>query len=60
MEAALLEAVAQGVRVHRVSRCAYGEVVGADPAQRSGTFEAVSLSAVKARIALMLEIASAI
>lgn len=54
MEAALLEAVAQGVRVLRVSRCAYGQVVG-----DSATFATAALSAVKARIALMLEIAAA-
>jgi L-asparaginase len=60
MEVALLEAMAQGVRVQRVSRCAYGQVVGGEGgAQRSGAFTAVGLSAVKARIALMLEIASA-
>jgi L-asparaginase len=55
MEAALLEAQAQGVRVLRVSRCAYGQVVGNSPAHRSGAFAAAGLSGVKARIALMLE-----
>jgi L-asparaginase len=59
MEAALHEAQAQGVRVLRVTRCAYGQVVGASPVQRSGAFEAVTLPAVKARIALMLELATA-
>jgi L-asparaginase len=58
MEAALRDAQAQGVRVVRVSRCAYGQVVGGAPAHRSGVFVAAGLSAVKARIALMLEIAA--
>ena len=58
MEAALQEAVAQGVRVLRVSRCAYGQVVGSQASARSGAFEAAALSAVKARIALMLELAA--
>jgi L-asparaginase len=58
MEAALQEALAQGVRVVRVSRCAYGQVVGDSPAARSGSFASYGLSAVKARIALMLEIAA--
>jgi L-asparaginase len=57
MEAALRLAQAQGVRVVRVSRCAYGQVVGASNVARSGEFEAYGLSAVKARIALMLELA---
>jgi L-asparaginase len=57
MEAALLEAQAQGIWVRRVSRCAYGQVVGASALARSGTFSAYGLSAVKARIALMLELA---
>jgi L-asparaginase len=58
MEAALLDAQAQGIRVVRVSRCAYGQVVGSSPSDRSGAFVAAGLSGVKARIALMLEIAS--
>ena len=58
MEAALLDAQAQGIRVVRVSRCAYGTVVGSSPTDRSGTFASAGLSGVKARIALMLEIAS--
>ena len=58
MEAALLEAQAQGIRVVRVSRCAYGQVVGGSPTHRSGAFAATGLSGVKARIALMLEIAA--
>ena len=58
MEAALLEAQALGVRVLRVSRCAYGQVVGGSPSHRSGAFAAAGLSGVKARIALMLEIAA--
>ena len=57
MELALQEASALGVRVVRVSRCAYGQVVGA-PAPGSGGIAAVGLSAVKARIALMLELAA--
>ena len=58
MEAALLEAQAQGIRVVRVSRCAYGTVVGSSPTDRSGAFASAGLSGVKARIALMLEIAA--
>ena len=58
MEAALLEAMAQGVRVLCVSRCAYGQVVGGSAAVCSGAFASAALSAVKARIALMLEIAA--
>lgn len=58
MEAALQEAQASGIAVVRVSRCAYGEVVGAEASARSGAFRACGLSAVKARIALMLEIAA--
>ena len=58
MEAALLEAMAQGVHVLRVSRCAYGQIVGAAAVARSGAFAAAALSGVKARIALMLEIAA--
>jgi L-asparaginase len=58
MEAALLEAQAQGIRVVRVSRCAYGQVVGGSPTDRSGAFASAALSGVKARIALMLEIAA--
>ena len=57
MEAALLQAQVQGVRVVRVSRCAYGQVVGDSPTARSGGFASYGLSAVKARIALMLDIA---
>ena len=57
MEAALEQAKQQGVRVVRASRCAYGQVVGGSGSARSGSFEASPLSAVKARIALMLEIA---
>ena len=58
MESALLAAQVQGIRVVRVSRCAYGQVVGGSPTDRSGAFAASGLSAVKARIALMLEIAA--
>jgi L-asparaginase len=58
MEVALLAAMAQGVRVLRVSRCAYGQIVGASEAARSGAFAAAALPAVKARIALMLDIAA--
>ncbi|RFO98446.1 asparaginase [Rhodoferax lacus] len=59
MEVALQEAQAQGVRVVRVSRCAYGQVVGGSASARSGAFVAMEWSAVKARIALMLQIAVA-
>jgi L-asparaginase len=58
MEAALITAQQRGVRVLRVSRCAYGQVVGNSPAARSGAFSSAGLSAVKARIALVLEIAA--
>ena len=46
----------RGVRVVRVSRCAYGQVVGDAP--EAVAFSKYALSAVKARIALMLDIAS--
>jgi L-asparaginase len=58
MESALLEAQDQGIRVVRVSRCAYGQVVGGSATDRSGAFASAGLSGVKARIGLMLEIAS--
>ena len=58
MEAALLAAQQGGVRVLRVSRCAYGQVVGDSAAARSGAFPHSDLSAVKARIALMLDLAA--
>jgi L-asparaginase len=58
MERALTEAQAQGIRVLRVSRCAYGQVVGGAALARSGAFAASPLSGVKARIALMLDIAA--
>lgn len=58
LEAALLEAQKQGVRVVRVSRCAYGQVVGAQAASSAGALESCALAPVKARIALMLEIAA--
>jgi L-asparaginase len=58
MESALLDAQAQGIRVVRVSRCAYGQVVGGSATDRSGAFASAGLSGVKARIALMLEIAA--
>jgi L-asparaginase len=58
MEVALREAQSLGVGVVRVSRCAYGQVVGGGASARSGSFRAYGLSAVKARIALMLEIAA--
>ena len=59
MEVALQEAQAQGVRVVRVSRCAYGQVVGGSASARSGCFAAMEWSAVKARIALMLQLTAA-
>ena len=53
LEAALRRALAQGVRVRRVSRCAYGGVVGAG----DDALPALpTLSAVQARIELMLEL----
>ena len=54
LETALREAQQCGVQVVRVSRCAHGQVVGSD----CGSFPAYGLSAVKARIALQLEIAA--
>ncbi|MCX8521889.1 MAG: asparaginase [Rhodoferax sp.] len=59
LEAALRTAQSQGVRVVRVSRCAYGHIVLAGTGSRSGEWEAYALSAAKARIALMLDIAAA-
>ncbi len=58
MERALEEAQQQGVRIVRTSRCAYGQVVGGSPSERPGSFATSTLSALKARIALMLEIAA--
>jgi len=58
MEQALEQAQRQGIRVWRTSRCAYGQVVGGSASARSGSFTASCLSGVKARIALMLEIAA--
>lgn len=56
LEAALRQAVAQGVRVVRATRCAQGPVLG--PAHDS--FEAAAgLSPVKARIALQLDLLAA-
>ena len=53
LEAALLRAQSQGVRVVRASRCAQGGVIGhaRDTLPNAGT-----LSPVKARVALMLEL----
>jgi L-asparaginase len=58
LEAALQLAQSKGVRVVRVSRCAYGCVVGS-AAVADGGFAHYGLSAVKARIALMLDMAEA-
>ena len=55
LEPALAQAQAQGIRLVRVSRCIDGQVVGAT----AGTIPGVPLPAVKARIALMLELARA-
>jgi L-asparaginase len=57
LELALRAAMDRGIRVVRVSRCAYGQIVGASTGNRSTEFEACNLSAVKARIELMLSIA---
>ena len=54
LEAALLRAQAQGVRVLRASRCAAGPVLGNEPLRSSG-----NLSAVQARIELLLELLGA-
>ena len=53
LEAALLRAQSQGVKVVRASRCAQGGVVGH---ARDTLPHAGELSAVKARVALMLEL----
>jgi L-asparaginase len=54
LEAALLRAQAQGVRVLRASRCAAGPVLGAAALPSAGP-----LSAVQARVALLLDLLSA-
>nr|WP_315493252.1 asparaginase [uncultured Rhodoferax sp.] len=54
LEAALLEAQAQGVQVVRASRCARGQVVAGEAA--AALPHSQGLSAVKARIALMLQL----
>jgi len=59
LEQALRMALAQGIRVARVSRCGYGAVVQATRATTAVDFPVYALSAVKARIALMLDIAAA-
>ena len=53
LEAALRRAVQAGVRVVRATRCAFGQVLGAEHAE-FGHF--AGLSPVKTRIALMLEL----
>lgn len=55
LEAALLDAQQLGVRVVRVSRCAYGQIVDGGG---SGGFAYSALSGVKARIALALELSA--
>jgi len=52
IESALMDAVTTGIRVVRVTRCASGPVIGGD-ARWPG---AGSLSAAKARVALMLDL----
>ncbi len=60
LEAALLEALSAGVRVVRVSRCALGTVVvSRQVGDATKSIPALPYSAVKARIALMLEILQA-
>jgi L-asparaginase len=51
LEAAVLRAQAQGVRVLRASRCAAGPVIGDGPLPSAG-----ALSAVQARIELLLQL----
>ncbi len=53
LEAALVEAQAAGVRVVRASRCVWGDV---RPPAADGFEPSLGLSAVKARIALMLDL----
>lgn len=57
LEEALLQAVTQGVRVVRTSRCAHGRVVlpAAVDTHSTDGISAMMLPPVKARIALMLE-----
>jgi L-asparaginase len=57
LEAALVRAQGEGVRVCRATRCAYGAVQDAS-GQAHQLPEATTLSPVKARIALMLELLS--
>lgn len=59
LEQALLQAQSDGVCVVRTSRCAYGRVVLARVAEPQ-TLRALPLSAVKARIAVMLELMAAV
>jgi len=56
--AALEEAQAQGLHVVRVSRCPYGQIV-AGPQDSGSQLPSLGLSPVKARIELMLALASA-
>lgn len=58
LDAALQVAQQDGIRVARASRCAYGQIVEAPGAAGDAAFPAYELSAVKARIALMLDIAT--
>ena len=55
LEAALLEAVQQGVWVWRSSRCAYGQVVEATTGSEE-RFLSVGLSPAKARIEMVLQL----
>ncbi len=55
LEIALLQAQAVGIRVCRATRCAYGQVL---PTPGDRIPAAPGLSAVKARIAMMLELAT--
>ncbi len=63
LEAALTDAQAQGVAVRRVSRCTLGQIVGdsGGAAKGAGAIPCApaGLSAVKARISLMLELMAA-
>jgi L-asparaginase len=54
LQAALLQAQAQGVAVLRSTRCIAGSVVGASAPPGPGTLAGTELSAVKARVEVML------
>jgi L-asparaginase len=56
LEAALVQALAHGVRVWRVSRCAFGNV---QPTQHDALPSVAGLNAAKARVAMVLQLLGA-